>query len=129
MAQTYPVYVVDDDPTMRDWVEILCEEKNLDCRGFADGAGLLEAVGTLASGCILLDMRMPGRTGLQVQQELGSRGVTMPVVAITGYGDVDMAVQSMRLGALDFLEKPFPSEVLFEALERAFKRLEETQAS
>jgi len=119
----YPVYVVDDDPSMRDWLALICDEEGHECRGFASGEAFLAALDHLDPGCVLLDMRMPRRDGLQVQAELARRGRPMPVIAMTGYGDVEVAVQSMRLGALDFLEKPFETAVLAEAIERAFRAL------
>ena len=123
MLDRYPVYVVDDDPSMRDWLALICDEEGHECRGFASGEAFLAALDHLDPGCVLLDMRMPRRDGLQVQAELARRGRPMPVIAMTGYGDVEVAVQSMRLGALDFLEKPFETAVLAEAIERAFRAL------
>jgi two-component system response regulator FixJ len=93
------------------------------CRAFAGGDEFLTALEGLEPGCVLLDMRMPRPNGLAVQAELSGGGSRMPVIAMTGYGDVDVAVQSMRLGALDFLEKPFSREVLADALERGFAQL------
>lgn len=119
------VYVVDDDPSVRDWAEMVCEDLGLSCRSFASGEEFLGALDALAPGCILLDMRMPRPNGLAVQAELAARGSEMPVIAMTGYGDVDVAVQSMRLGAIEFLEKPFTRDVLKEALETGFRRLGE----
>jgi two-component system response regulator FixJ len=123
LPEFFPVYVVDDDPAIRDWAGLVCEELGLACRAFAGGEEFLAALEGLAPGCILLDMRMPRPNGLAVQAELSRRGSRMPVIAMTGYGDVDVAVESMKLGALDFLEKPFAREVLCEALERGFRQL------
>jgi two-component system response regulator FixJ len=121
----HPIYVVDDDPEIHGWIETLCRDHDLSCRPFGDGDEFLAAAAGLVPGCVLLDMRMPKKNGLQVQEELVHRGIAMPVVAMTGYGDIDVAVQSMRLGAIDFLEKPFAPSVLFEALTRAFSELHE----
>lgn len=123
MGDAFPVYVVDDDPIFRDWVELALAESNLPSQGFDNGEEFLAAVDGLALGCILLDMRMPRRTGLQVQTELRRRGVASPVIAMTGFGDVDQAVRSMKLGALDFLEKPFSPELLIDAIGRGFAHL------
>lgn len=123
MPQTFPVYVVDDDPSIREWIRLLCEELGFACRTFEGGEAFLAAVEDLGPGCILLDMRMPRPNGLAVQGELAARGNRMPVIAMTGYGDVDVAVQSMRLGAIEFLEKPFSGDVLAEAIEHGFKTL------
>lgn len=116
----YPVYIVDDDPGIHAWARNLCEERGLACRAFADGEEFLAAAADLDPGCVLLDMRMPRTSGIEVQAELARRGIAMPVIAITGYGDVGVAVQSMKLGALDFLEKPFSQELLAAALDEAF---------
>ena len=120
------VYVVDDDPSVRDWAEMVCEELGFSCLTFGGGEEFLAALDGLAPGCILLDMRMPRPNGLSVQAELTARENPMPVIAMTGYGDVDVAVQSMRLGAIEFLEKPFARDVLQEALENGFRRLEQS---
>jgi two-component system response regulator FixJ len=128
LARTHPVYIVDDDPGMREWVGHVCEEHGLGCRGFGDGDAFLAEAGQLHPGCVLLDMRMPRRSGLQVQAELDRLGLAMKVVAMTGFGDVDTAVKSMKMGAVDFLEKPFPPEVLVAAIVAAFTAIDE-QAS
>lgn len=129
MANPHPVYVVDDDPGVHEWAEIVCGDRGVPCRGFRSGDEFLRAAGGLEPGCVLLDMRMPKRTGLQVQAELQRLGLVMPVVAMTGFGDVEVAVQSMKMGAVDFLEKPIPQDVLFEALEQCFARLDAQQDS
>ncbi len=123
VPESFPLYVVDDDPGIREWAVLICDELGLACRMFAGGEEFLAALEGLAPGCILLDMRMPRPNGLAVQAELARRGSKMPVIAMTGYGDVDVAVQSMKLGALDLLEKPFERQALSEALERGFRQL------
>ena len=125
MSSTHPVYVVDDEPGIRDLLVHLCEDRGLACRAFADGEQFLDALSDLPPGCVLLDMRLPRRNGLQVQAEMIGRGRAFPVIAITGYADVDMAVEAMRMGAVDFLEKPFQNDVLFEAIDRGLARLDE----
>jgi two-component system response regulator FixJ len=120
----HPVYLVDDDPHMRELIGFICKDIGITCRSFESGEQFLASIDELEPGCVLLDMRMPRKHGLQVQEEMVARGRPLPVVAMTGYGDVEMAVQSMRFGAVDFLEKPFETEVLVEALERGFARLE-----
>ena len=126
MTEELAVHVVDDDPSARDWAQIVCEELGLNCRTFSGGGAFLEALDELEPGCVLLDMRMPKPNGLAVQAELAARGSRMPVIGMTGYGDVETAVQSMKLGALEFLEKPFSRDALSEALESGFKRLRRT---
>lgn len=129
MGDPFPVYVVDDDPSIRDWAELMCEDLGLSCRTFSGGGAFLESVDALDPGCVLLDMRMPRPNGLAVQTELAARGAPMPVIAMTGYGDVDVAVQSMRLGAIEFLEKPFTRQVLEEALKNGFEQLRRSPGS
>jgi two-component system response regulator FixJ len=126
LNKVYPVYVVDDDEGVRALLADLCEDRSIVCRGFASGEEFLAALDELEPGCVLLDMRLPRRSGLQVQAEMARRGRVFPVIAITGYGGVDMAVESMKMGALDFIEKPFANDVLFEALELGFARLSGT---
>ncbi len=87
------------------------------------------ALPTLEPGCLLLDMRMPKPNGLAVQAELAERDRSMPVIAMSGYGDIDIAVRSMRLGALEFLEKPIKQDVLAEALGRGFQALQHPSRS
>ena len=123
MSESFPVYVVDDDPNIRSWAEMLTDDLGLTCRTFSGGSDFLSALEELEAGCVLLDMRMPKPNGLAVQTELAARGSPMPVIAMTGYGDVDVAVQSMKLGAIEVLEKPFSREVLANALEQGFGRL------
>lgn len=123
MPEACPVYVVDDDPSLREWAGLACEELGFPCRTFESGEAFLEALDGLEPGCVLLDMRMPRRNGLAVQTDLAARGIEMPVIAMTGYGDVDVAVQSMKLGAIEFLEKPFGLEVLRQAVEHGFEQL------
>jgi len=124
LYKSYPVYVVDDEEGVRRLIAELCEDRGLACRAFASGEDFLAALKGLEPGCVLLDMRLPRRSGLQVQAEMTAAGRPLQVIAITGYADVDMAVESMRMGAVDFLEKPFKSEVLFEAIGRAFARID-----
>ena len=123
LSAAFPVYVVDDDPNFREWISLLCDDSGLPCRTFHDGEEFLAALDELEPGCILLDMRMPRQNGLQVQAELGRRGNRFPVIAVTGYGDVEIAVRSMKLGAIEFLEKPFSVDVALEAIKQAFATL------
>ena len=112
---------------MRLFLEELLKENGLDCRTFVNGEQFLEALDELAPGCLLLDMRLPRKSGLQVQAELADRGRELPVVVISGYGGVEIAVKSMKLGAVEFLQKPFTEEALLDALREAFARLKATE--
>jgi two-component system response regulator FixJ len=92
---------------------------------YASGVEFLGVAKEAVTGCILLDVRMPEMDGLEVQQALKERGVPMPVIVMTGHGDVNLAVQAMKAGAVDFIEKPFEKSVLVSALEEGFARIEQ----
>jgi two-component system response regulator FixJ len=94
---------------------------------FALGQELLKAAKDLDPGCILLDVRMPGMDGLEVQQELRARGIAFPVVVMTGHGDIDVAVRAMKAGAVDFIEKPFEKSVLLDAIAESCTRLAQSE--
>jgi FixJ family two-component response regulator len=106
------VYVVDDDDAVRDAVRMLFRTADLDVETFSSADAFLEQADLGRRCCVLLDIRMPGMTGTDVHDELLQRGVRAPVIFITGHGDIPMAVQAMRKGAYDFIEKPFDDEQL-----------------
>ena len=110
------VYIVDDDSMVRRSLSFLLSTSGFGTRAFASGRDFLDEVDMLATGCVLLDIRMPGLDGLAVLEELGTRVQRFAVVAMTGHGDVDIAVRAMKRGARDFLEKPFTDAVLIETL-------------
>ena len=89
-----------------------------------DGVSFLEKLDTLETGCVLLDVQMPKMNGIAVQKELNERGSEMPVVVLTGHGDVSVAVQAMKAGAVNFVEKPYEKQVLLKAIEEGFEHLE-----
>ena len=130
------VYVVDDDEAVRDSLLWLLEANGFQVRPFASAEDFLAMLGAghgpQASGCLILDVRMPGMSGLELHEELLRRGVEIPLIFITGHGDVPMAVSSMKKGAIDFLEKPFNDVQLCtlvrECLARASER-ERNQAA
>lgn len=124
---SHPVYVVEDHRQMREFIELVLEENGLACRAFESGEDFIEALDGLAPGCVLLDMRLPRRNGLQIQADIAHSGRDLPVVVMTGYGRVEMAVESMKLGAVEFLQKPFTEEALLDALREAFARLDTTE--
>jgi len=105
-AESQQVYVVDDDEAVRDSIAMLLESADLPHCCFDSADAFLAQHDAGQRGCLVLDIRMPGMTGLQLQQRLGEIGSTLPVIFITGHGDVPMAVEAMRQGALDFLRKP-----------------------
>src|SRR5918996_3767631 len=106
------VYVVDDDDAVRDAVRMLFRTAELDVETFSSADAFLEQADLDRRCCVLLDIRMPGMTGTEVHSELIGRGVRAPVIFITGHGDIPMAVEAMRKGAYDFIEKPFDDEHL-----------------
>lgn len=113
------VHVVDDDAPMRDSISFLLDAENITSRTYADARALLDRAAMLEPGCIVTDVRMPGMTGLELVAELRRTGVTHPVIVLTGHGDVALAVQAMKAGVLDFLEKPFDDASLLRAINTA----------
>lgn len=117
------VHLVDDDEAIRRSASFMLKTSGFTVRAFASGVELLKEA-ALTEGCILLDVRMPIMDGLEVQQKLRANGVNLPVIIMTGHGDIDVAVQAMKHGAIDFIEKPFEKAVLLSAIEEGFSRLE-----
>ncbi len=115
------VFVVDDDVAMRDALAQLLEAAGLQVETHASGPDFLGDYGENRPGCLLLDMAMPGMSGLEVQAALKARGCAIPILFLTGHGDIPMAVQAMQAGAVDFLEKPIRGAVLLERVQRALK--------
>lgn len=126
MTSTRLVHIVDDEESMRRSTSYALKTAGYTVATWASGVEFLKEVRHVERGCILLDIRMPEIDGLEVQQILGERGVTMPVVVMTGHGDIGIAVRAMKGGAADFLEKPFERATLLTAVEAAFERI--TQA-
>lgn len=114
------VYVVDDEEAIRRSLSFLLRTSGFEVALFGSGAEFLKEAKGLAPGCVLLDVRMPEIDGLAVQRELAARGVALPVIVLTGHGDILTAVQAMKAGAIDFLEKPFEKEALLAALGNGF---------
>ncbi len=125
-AGTRLVYLVDDDEAIRRSAGFMLKTSGFAVRAFASGVEFL-AERELAPGCVLLDVRMPQIDGLEVQQRLRERGSTLPVIVMTGHGDVSIAVEAMKEGAVDFIEKPFEKATLVAALEDGFARIEQAQ--
>jgi len=118
------VYVVDDDDSVRRSAAFMLRHAGFKVRPVESGVEFLKLAKDAERGCVLLDVRMPDMDGPQVQQQMIKEGIDMPVVILTGHGDVDIAVQTMRAGAINFLEKPYEKEALIAAMEEAFQRLE-----
>jgi two-component system, LuxR family, response regulator FixJ len=127
MADDYPTYIVDDDAQIRASLALLLEVGGITTRGFATGDDFLAALERLEPGCILLDIRLPGSDGLTVLQQLQARGIAWPVIVMTGHGAVATAVNAMKLGAIEFLEKPFREDELRAALDRGVRALRSAQ--
>lgn len=117
------VHIVDDDNAIRRSASFLLRTSGYAARCWQSGTAFLKDVGRAEPGCILLDIRMPEKDGIEVQAELVERGVTMPVIILTGHGDISIAVRAMRAGAIDFLEKPFQKAMLIDAIDRAFEQM------
>lgn len=113
------VHVIDDDEAMRDSLQFLFETADVPVRVHESASGFLESLGDGAPGCVVTDVRMPEMSGLDLLRELRRRSVEAPVIVITGHGDVALAVEAMKAGAQDFLEKPFDDERLLELVRRA----------
>jgi len=124
MSDERLVHLVDDDEAIRRSAGFMLKTSGFRVQTYEAGDQLLKSAGSLDPGCILLDIRMPGMDGLEVQEALKERGVGLPVVIMTGHGDVTLAVQAMKAGAVDFIEKPFEKAVLLGAIDQAFHRLE-----
>lgn len=117
------VHLVDDDDAIRRSTGFLLKTSGFYVVTYASGDDFLQRARDAASGCVLLDIRMPGTDGLDVQQEMINRGIGLPVIMLTGHGDVALAVRAMKAGAVDFLEKPFEKAALLSSVEKAFQRL------
>ncbi len=123
------VHLVDDDEAVRRSAGFMLKTSGYQVTAYASGVELLKDAKELKPGCILLDVRMPEMDGLQVQEALKERGVGLPVIVMTGHGDVNVAVQAMKAGAVDFIEKPFEKAVLISAIEEGFARIDQAGRS
>ncbi len=112
------VFVVDDDPDVRQSLIRLMEAVDQPVRAFGSAGEFLEAYDPANAGCLVLDVRMPGMSGTELQKKLLADGVTIPIIIITGHGDVPMAVETMQRGAIDFMEKPIRPQVLIDRIQQ-----------
>ncbi len=119
------IFVVDDDDAMRESLEFLLESVGLKARAFAAAEDFLDVFQAGTRGCLLLDVRMPGMGGLELQEALRAKGIDIPVIIMTGYADVPMAVRAMQAGALDFIEKPLNEQRLLERVRKAIEHEKE----
>jgi two-component system response regulator FixJ len=119
------VYVIDDDPAMRDSLEFLLDAADYSVTLYESALSFLDSMPSLPFGCIVSDVRMPGMDGMDLLKQLKSERARLPVVMMTGHGDVPLAVEAMKLGAIDFIEKPFEDERLIGMIDAALQQASE----
>jgi len=115
------VFIVDDDVAMLDSLRWLVESVGLKVETFASAQAFLDAYSTERLGCLVVDVRMPGVSGIELQEQLVAEKITIPVIVISGHGDVPIAVRAMRSGAIDFIEKPFDDQVILDRIKAALQ--------
>jgi FixJ family two-component response regulator len=120
--QSSVVFIVDDDEAVRNSLRLLVKSVGLAALALPSAPDFLATYNPQQPGCLVLDVRMPGMSGLELQQQLNLRGAVIPVIFITGHGDIPMAVEAMQQGAFDFLQKPFRDQDLIERIQRALER-------
>lgn len=116
------IYVVDDDASVREAIESLVRSVHLDVQSFGNAQEFLDHERADRTACLVLDVRLPGRSGLELQRDLCERGVAIPIVFATAYGDVPMSVTAMKRGAIEFLMKPFRDQDLLDAIQLGLER-------
>jgi FixJ family two-component response regulator len=116
------VFIVDDDQEVRDALELLMQSIGLAAQSFASAQAYLDAFDPVRPGCVVLDVRMKGMSGLELQRRLSEEPLFPPIIVITGHGDVPMAVRGVKAGAVDFIEKPFNDQLLLDAVHRALEQ-------
>ncbi|HVY22181.1 MAG TPA: response regulator FixJ [Steroidobacteraceae bacterium] len=119
MSTTATIFIVDDDPAVQQSLRMLFRSVGFRTEVFNNGQQFLDAFDDQWTGCVVLDMRMPGMSGLELQQQLNQRQSIMPVIFMTGHGDVPMAVEAMQAGAIDFIQKPFNDQELIDRVTQA----------
>ncbi|MBB5709563.1 response regulator FixJ [Sphingomonas xinjiangensis] len=129
MASEPIVYVIDDDDGARHSLEFLLDCAGIRVRSFASADAFLAASPPLAGGCVVTDVRMPGRSGIELVEEMNRRGTDVPVIVITGHADVPLAIQAMHAGVADFIEKPFDEQIMLAAIQRALARRAGSEAA
>jgi two-component system response regulator FixJ len=119
MSESRTIYIIDDDEAARDSLQFLLETAGLTARTYETATAFLKTLPDTGVGCVITDVRMPGMTGLELLKSLKARAFPLPVIVITGHGDIPLAVEAMREGAADFLEKPYNDDALLQSIERA----------
>jgi two-component system, LuxR family, response regulator FixJ len=122
------VHVIDDDEAVRESIDFLLRSAGLSVRTYDSATSFLDAAPKITAGCIITDVRMPGLSGIDLLGRLQEMQIGLPVIVITGHGDVPLAVEAMKCGAVDFLEKPFDDDVLLASVRAALDRSEESVA-
>jgi two-component system, LuxR family, response regulator FixJ len=125
MAADAIVHVIDDDEAVRQSIEFLLRTSGVTARTYDCASAFIDVLETIESGCIITDVRMPGISGIDLLRRLGEMHIRIPVIVITGHGDVPLAVEAMKSGAVDFLEKPFDDELLLRSVRSALDRSQE----
>ena len=116
------VHVIDDDEALRESLIFLLRTADLEAKSYASAAAFLDALPLKGLSCIVTDVRMPGLSGIDLLRRVKEFGIEVPVIVITGHGDVPLAVEAMRFGAVDFLEKPFDDEILLQSVRAALRK-------
>lgn len=127
MAGDKTVFIVDDDEGVRESLSWLISSIGMNVETFASAQAFLDAYNQGRPGCLLADVRMPGMSGLELQKHLAAQAICLPVIVVTGHGDVQMAVRAMKDGAFDFIEKPFNDQVMLDLVNRAVGECERRQ--
>lgn len=127
MARPRIVYVIDDEEAVRNSLAFLLEARALRAQAFPSAGEFLAAVPSLTPGCVLTDMRMPGMDGLDLLRQIKLRNLPWPVVVMTAYGEIPLAIRALRAGASDVIEKPFPGDVLIDAVLSALQTISQTR--
>jgi two-component system, LuxR family, response regulator FixJ len=116
------VYVIDDDDAARQSLEFLLKTAGIAARGFESAKAFLEILPGIKSGCVITDVRMPDMTGIELLRFIKQNNIDLPVIVITGHGDISLAVEAMKIGAVDFLEKPFDDNLLLASVRSALRK-------
>lgn len=129
MTERRLIHIVDDEESIRKSASFMLRTSGFDVKTYASGVAFLKEAKHVDPGCVLLDIRMPEMDGLQVQAAMNEQGIAMPVVVLTGHGDISIAVQAMKGGAVDFLEKPFEKARLLQAIDAACEKMQRGEAA
>lgn len=116
------VFIVDDNPAVRDAIRWLVEQVGLQAKTYASARDFLAAFHPGMRGCLVLDIRMPGMSGIELQEKLHQEGIQLPIIIVTGHGDVPLTVRAMKAGACEFLQKPFNDQTLLDAIQSALDK-------